>query len=130
MCFMFFHSYCRGDLVTHVWDSRRFGLYPGDSQKIWENWHVDVYITVYWKAMGNGNYRVNPWLKFNMTIHFVYSFLQDFEKNSFEQMCINFANETLQFFFNQFVFRMEQVSLTLHYYASHKQFISVRHHAR
>ena len=28
-------------------------------------------------------------------------------------MCINFANETLQFFFNQFVFRMEQVSVTL-----------------
>ena len=57
-------------------------------------------------------------------------FLQDFETNSFEQMCINFANETLQFFFNQFVFRMEQVSVTLQYYASHQKFILGVCHAR
>lgn len=56
---------------------------------------------------------------------FTWLLLQDFEKNSFEQMCINFANETLQFFFNQFVFRMEQVSVTLQYNANHQQFLLV-----
>ena len=34
---------------------------------------------------------------------------ENFKRNSFEQLCINIANEQIQFYFNQHIFTWEQV---------------------
>lgn len=51
---------------------------------------------------------ISPWAK-SIAILDIYGF-ENFQQNSFEQLCINSANEQLQTYFNRHVFRNEMDS--------------------
>ena len=57
---------------------------------------------------------------------------ENFDSNSFEQMCINLANERLQFFFNEHIFRNELVEYQAEGLADQAlniKYAQLRHHS-
>ncbi|XP_033118504.1 unconventional myosin-XV-like isoform X3 [Anneissia japonica] len=67
-----------------------------------------LYSTLFTWLIQNINKVVNrPQKVSSIAILDIFGF-EDFQTNSFEQLCINYANENLHFFFNRHIFNLEQ----------------------
>lgn len=72
------------------------------STKALGNWKMkNLWLNLFYKAKTNFHGLMNRETKLLCDIFFL-------QENSFEQLCINYANENLQFYFNKHIFKLEQ----------------------
>ena len=68
-----------------------------------------VYGRLFWWVVAKVNRQLNKGDAHHSFIGVLDIFgFEHFERNSYEQLCINYANETLQQQFNQYIFKLEQ----------------------